>query len=158
MNPLASGAAGWAWDTARKHEYRYWSGDSWSERVLDAGQESTDSKLPSVAPYAVLASAPDLPLKRYRTGLIGRGPAYVDIGQNFAAIGNDPVLHRLYPWMRLTDKRPLYYVLADESELRASGNQVILYNGGQRKRLRLGMKPGLLEDLAAAGFTEIAST
>ena len=50
--PVA-GAPGWHPDPTGRHEFRYWDGRAWSDRVSDRGHEATDS-FDAAAPKRVL--------------------------------------------------------------------------------------------------------
>ena len=50
--PVA-GAPGWHPDPTGRHEFRFWDGEAWSDRISDRGNEGTDS-FDSAAPRHVL--------------------------------------------------------------------------------------------------------
>ena len=50
--PVA-GAPGWHPDPTGRHEFRYWDGRGWTDRISDRGNEATDS-FDSAAPRHVL--------------------------------------------------------------------------------------------------------
>jgi len=43
---------GWAWDRSRRHDYRYWDGHEWTDRVIDGGDEGCDEHLPLGQPVS----------------------------------------------------------------------------------------------------------
>ena len=50
-DPRSTGtAAGWFTDPFVHHEQRYWSGQAWTEHVLDGGTPAVDPPPPSQAP------------------------------------------------------------------------------------------------------------
>ena len=51
-------AGGWRADPTRRHELRYWDGNSWTEHVSDRGVQDTDADLTPAAPAAAAPAPP----------------------------------------------------------------------------------------------------
>ena len=79
----------WATDPTGRHEYRYWSGEAWTDHVSDSGIVSTDPPVPSPpgtvprtpAPAAASAGSGAAPTGPDPTSVLGRryGAFFIDL-------------------------------------------------------------------------------
>jgi Protein of unknown function (DUF2510) len=96
--------AGWYDDPSRRHEYRYWDGRRWTDRVANNGITSIDSVPRRQSPIAGSSEPGSVPTRSERQSAQRRAPAHSASGGRSAgaivvlAGGAVLILGALLPW------------------------------------------------------------
>ena len=108
--------AGWAWNPDMQHDYRYWDGHAWTDRVAVEGREYRSPRLPTDTPFLTLPEPPDQPLFRAEWPSNVRSPYYsVFVGPGFCVLVL-PHQHGGWPTWKLTP-REYYFERRSRREL-----------------------------------------
>lgn len=151
---------GWCWDTSLRHDYRYWSGDSWTERVHDRAGFSTDPRLPNVPPKLSATEEPRGAPARYAVAYHAY-PRSLVVDHQQVVLHTPPWAARLYlrPWWSFG-----WWVFSkDHARLSMAGRSLMIEDPtvdghtlavrGNRVSLRLGSKRDRIRSaLERAGF------